>query len=99
MGTTISPDGEQKIDVYVYSHGQPAEPYEEVCIRFGSQPSEYRTSEGITPEDWCDAKRVVLLPGGKTVPAARFDGPAMELVRAFYERKKEATNGNKSASR
>lgn len=90
VGSTIAPINGHPIDVYIwYSYLPPAcEPNpRNVCIRFGQAPDEYIGCYG-SPEEWSDPKREVQDVEGDMAPASYFDGPAMELVRAYLEKEK-----------
>lgn len=82
VGTTVHPIHGEILDVYIWG---PAE-RREVCIRYGESGEQYASCFG-TPEVWSDSKRTVSY-NDKLVLASRFDGPAMELVRAYLAREK-----------
>jgi len=83
VGTTVSPTSGLLVDVYLYH--DPAEGVQKVCLRYGAEDHEY-SSPYPTAVRWSDPRRTVH-SGGKVVLASVFDGPAMELVRAYLGRK------------
>lgn len=82
VGSTVSPNGDP-IDVYIWG-GDSCTGYRhrELCVRYGESGEQY-FSPFSTPEEWSNPKRVVQDVNGKMMLASCFDGPAMELVRAF----------------
>lgn len=84
VGSTVFPINGKPIDVYIWKDTRGKR---ELCLRYGENGEQYMSPFG-TPEEWSDPNRMTQDGMGDMVPASCFDGPAMELVRAFLEREK-----------
>jgi hypothetical protein len=87
VGTTVSPINGHLLDVYIWTDIGIRQ--RQVCIRYDESGEKYIGCHG-TPEEWSNPKREVQDVNGDMVLASCFDGPAMELVRAFLVQERKS---------